>query len=699
MGTKVTVDNVTNIEINSGVPTLNDNFDIVADEFDKVFYRDGSLSVTGNIDMDSNRLLNVPAPSIPTDVVRLQDLETVVDGAFLIQLNAKADIADVNAGLALKVDSADLSSEDGAELVGFSHNATYTKGTTGDRFKHEIWVTDDPFLADNTNTVDAAAAIRLAITLASGLPNGATVRLPEGQYRLGTSIASPYWTTSSGSGQVSEEWQVPIVLPANVGLVGAGSDKTTLIRTGGSIMSNIFLRDWKNAKLGGFKIVGPGKDNNSQHGIFNGSASTFDFVTENVEIFDIVIENVGSYGIGNQMQVRNVSVWGIRTKNTGADGIDWKIRLPNGNLDAAISESVSFDDIEVRLYGQRAGAGTPTGIGFRGRVSANNIRVFDCLPNQFGIDFTAGISTPANGDYRPSASGSTITNWYVQGADAKGANSGLRVYSSTGVSVGPGLAKWATVTGAPATASPYKFNRGATFTGVVCIPAHGRNAFEGLVEGTAFGQCKVESDAAYFDARRANLTAGQTVFNLPWDTTIANGVPRVVTKNGVTLTETTDYSWGSNSVTLASPVLVTDEIVVAFPPSSGVRIEADRCSVSGLTVDKFTPNLVSFATGSNANTSPVTGSDWQGKRGVVSEINSPTIPGLTVVGDATNIDFRLAARGAGALILGANSNTLGFFSSAGTTRPTVSGSRGSNAALTSLLTALANMNLINNTTT
>lgn len=45
------------------------------------------------------------------------------------------------------------------------------------------------------------------------------------------------------------------------------------------------------------------------------------------------------------------------------------------------------------------------------------------------------------------------------------------------------------------------------------------------------------------------------------------------------------------------------------------------------------------------------------------------------------------------------SGALGFFNSAGATKPTVSGSRAGNAALASLLTALANLGLITNSTT
>lgn len=95
MGDKVTVDNITNVENSSGVPTINENFDAVADEFDNVHYRDGSQAATDDWDMDSNRILNLPSPLTNNEPVRLIDLEGISDPAFTVQLNAKADIEDV----------------------------------------------------------------------------------------------------------------------------------------------------------------------------------------------------------------------------------------------------------------------------------------------------------------------------------------------------------------------------------------------------------------------------------------------------------------------------------------------------------------------------------------------------------------------------------------------------------------------------
>jgi hypothetical protein len=53
----------------------------------------------------------------------------------------------------------------------------------------------------------------------------------------------------------------------------------------------------------------------------------------------------------------------------------------------------------------------------------------------------------------------------------------------------------------------------------------------------------------------------------------------------------------------------------------------------------------------------------------------------------------------GGITIGGTGNKIGFFAHAVANRPTVSGSRGSNAALTSLLTGLANLGLIVNSST
>lgn len=86
---------------------------------------------------------------------------------------------------------------------------------------------------------------------------------------------------------------------------------------------------------------------------------------------------------------------------------------------------------------------------------------------------------------------------------------------------------------------------------------------------------------------------------------------------------------------------------------------------------------------------------------IVTNVGSTTVPGITRQGDedtgisitptGTN-NVRIIANGATEVTIGAGA--IGFFAAAATTKQTVTGSRGGNAALASLLTSLANYGLI-----
>lgn len=67
-------------------------------------------------------------------------------------------------------------------------------------------------------------------------------------------------------------------------------------------------------------------------------------------------------------------------------------------------------------------------------------------------------------------------------------------------------------------------------------------------------------------------------------------------------------------------------------------------------------------------------------------------------GTITSSPFEFRTNNTARLIFSA-AGAIGFFGSAGTTKPTVSGSKGANAALTSLMTALSGLGLVTDTTT
>lgn len=75
MGTNVTVDALTTLGTGSAITTLNTNFTTLADEFDKVIYKDGREELTGTLDANSQRIINVGDPVNDTDVARIKDIE------------------------------------------------------------------------------------------------------------------------------------------------------------------------------------------------------------------------------------------------------------------------------------------------------------------------------------------------------------------------------------------------------------------------------------------------------------------------------------------------------------------------------------------------------------------------------------------------------------------------------------------------
>ncbi len=85
MGTKVVVDEIDNLNNNSGLATLNENLQKLADEFDKILYRDGSLTVEGDVDADSKRLLNLPDAVSGGEPVPLRQAGIYADAVAALQ--------------------------------------------------------------------------------------------------------------------------------------------------------------------------------------------------------------------------------------------------------------------------------------------------------------------------------------------------------------------------------------------------------------------------------------------------------------------------------------------------------------------------------------------------------------------------------------------------------------------------------------
>lgn len=79
---KITLDDVTNLQNEAtAILTINGNSQTIEDAFDNTLSRDGTSpnQMEADLDMNGNRILNLPEPATPTEPLRLQDID-----AFLV---------------------------------------------------------------------------------------------------------------------------------------------------------------------------------------------------------------------------------------------------------------------------------------------------------------------------------------------------------------------------------------------------------------------------------------------------------------------------------------------------------------------------------------------------------------------------------------------------------------------------------------
>jgi hypothetical protein len=252
MGTKVTVDELENILNSSGVAAINDNLDRLADEFDSVHYRDGSQAATGDWDMDSNRILNLPAPVSANEPVRLVDFLNgnsdisisttyastaeglantdegelfLVDaggGTVTVYVHSAGGVATAQYTMAT---STALAAESGAGLIGFNPGATGDVArTVQDKLRDFVSVMD--FIPVNlqadiragTSTTDVSSYIQAAddyMASLNGGDGGGGLYFPLGKYRLNAQINKNMWVSWCGAGVGTNlEWDATYGLGA-----------------------------------------------------------------------------------------------------------------------------------------------------------------------------------------------------------------------------------------------------------------------------------------------------------------------------------------------------------------------------------------------------------------------------------------------------------------------------------------------------
>lgn len=117
----VTTSDLVAIDNSSTVTNINSNVHTLRDEFDKVVYKDGREALTGNLDANSKRIINLPDAASNTEPITLGQFEAGVLGAGG-DLAAEAVLR--IAGDAARPTSASLSSSTGATLMGIIQSGT-----------------------------------------------------------------------------------------------------------------------------------------------------------------------------------------------------------------------------------------------------------------------------------------------------------------------------------------------------------------------------------------------------------------------------------------------------------------------------------------------------------------------------------------------------------------------------------------------
>lgn len=259
----------------------------------------------------------------------------------------------------------------------------------------------------------------------------------------------------------------------------------------------------------------------------------------------------------------------------------------------------------------------------------------------------------------------------------------------------------------------YSFNDGVTTSGSPTVTSASEGGFKTAMIGAALSGPGIPvgaSVAAVGSATSLTMTANATA--------TATGV-RVTVTTGQTLD--LEYWRHRGALSPTCGIGVT-------PPDGQARLQVSaqddeptmgtlrlRCGPSqtakvltlhdSAPIDRLWVDSTFWVSGNHASGGALlVQADATNKRALVMSQDKATLYGFEFL-SASLIAFKCTSSGSASFNVNTNGGlqhtgaTLGFFSQAPTTKPTVTGSRGGNAALASLLTALAALGLITDSTT
>lgn len=232
MGSKVSGGTLGNPLNSSFTVELNQSLDRLADEFDKVVYRDGSQDITGTVNANSNRIINLPPPMHVSEPVRVQDLMDLLPDP-----NAAQDVL-------LRFH---LSQPNGGTLVGFKAAGTGSVNrSVEDKLREKVSVKDFGAVGDGISNDTAA--------IQAALNTGKNVYAPAGTYL----VNAPLNITIDGTGFYGDGYSTKILTSDPTGdifVIGNGTNEisglkfhdfrvwSTVTKTAGAIFNCRFISD------------------------------------------------------------------------------------------------------------------------------------------------------------------------------------------------------------------------------------------------------------------------------------------------------------------------------------------------------------------------------------------------------------------------------------------------------------------------
>lgn len=333
---------------------LNVDFEKIVDGFENTLSRDGSgpNEMEAPLDMNSNRILNLPEPVDPNEPARLQDLKDVTVDILQTDIEAVAEVAGAVAGAISGAASAELvvdTKADKASNLGdlTSIPAARTNMGLGDQKRPEDF---DP---DAGSGGDDTAAIQAAIDAVKGRgPNGAA---------LGCVVLSGKDYNVTG-----------LVVDRPIEIVGLGTkaSRIILVETATSPAFTVScahdgVNYWTSGgapaevKFVGFSIIGPNRDaipgQNVAHGIELKNA-TINPIYTRVILEDTVINGVPGDGISatgwsGLLEWRTGYIAYVGRNSVFANSVtDW--RFINGDIFGAKKDNFLFSGaVAMQLSG------------------------------------------------------------------------------------------------------------------------------------------------------------------------------------------------------------------------------------------------------------------------------------------------------------------------------------------------------------